>query len=112
MDRCSAGLGVAGFIVGFALQETLGNFAAGVMILIYRPFDVGDYVEAGGVFGSVQKMTLVSTTILMIDNQTLIVPNSKIWGTSFAMSRAGEAARRPGPSESATATTFPRPRAS
>lgn len=75
-----AGLGVAGFIVGFALQDTLANFAAGAMILIYRPFDVGDMVEAGGVFGKVERMTLVSTTILTIDNQTLIVPNSKIWG--------------------------------
>jgi small conductance mechanosensitive channel len=75
-----AGLGVAGFIVGFALQDTLGNFAAGAMILIYRPFDVGDLVEAGTVFGKVEKMTLVSTTILTLDYQTLIVPNSKIWG--------------------------------
>ena len=75
-----AGLGVAGFIVGFALQDTLANFAAGMMILIYRPYDVGDMVEAGGVFGKVDKMSLVSTTILTIDNQTIVVPNSKIWG--------------------------------
>ena len=75
-----AGLGVAGFVIGFALQDTLSNFAAGIMILFYRPFDVDDLVEAGGVFGTVSKMTLVSTTILTIDNQTLVVPNSKIWG--------------------------------
>ena len=75
-----AGLGIAGFIVGFALQDSLANFAAGVMILVYRPFDMGDMIEAGGVFGRVDKMSLVSTTILTIDNQTLIVPNSKIWG--------------------------------
>jgi small conductance mechanosensitive channel len=76
-----AGLGVAGFIVGFALQDTLSNFAAGAMILIYRPYDVGDMIEAaGGVFGKVSHMSLVSTTILTIDNQTLVVPNSKIWG--------------------------------
>jgi small conductance mechanosensitive channel len=75
-----AGLGIAGFIVGFALQDTLGNFAAGAMILIYRPYDVGDMIEASGVFGKVNAMSLVSTTILTIDNQTLIVPNSKIWG--------------------------------
>lgn len=74
-----AGLGLAGFIVGFALQDTLGNFASGAMILAYRPYDVGDLVEAGGVFGRVSKMSLVSTTILTIDNQTLIVPNAKIW---------------------------------
>lgn len=75
-----AGLGVAGFIIGFALQDTLANFAAGMMILIYRPYDVGDMVDAGGVFGKVNKMSLVSTTILTIDNQTIVVPNSKIWG--------------------------------
>jgi small conductance mechanosensitive channel len=75
-----AGLGIAGFIVGFALQETLANFAAGMMILIYRPFDVGDMVEAAGVFGEVSAMSMVSTTVLTIDNQTLVVPNGKIWG--------------------------------
>ncbi len=75
-----AGLGIAGFIVGFALQDSLSNFAAGVMILVYSPFDVGDMIEAAGVKGSVNRMSLVSTTILTIDNQTLIVPNSKIWG--------------------------------
>jgi len=75
-----AGLGIAGFIVGFALQDTLANFAAGMMILVYRPYDVGDMIEASGVFGKVSAMSLVSTTILTIDHQTLVVPNGKIWG--------------------------------
>ena len=75
-----AGLGVAGFIIGFALQDTLGNFASGMMILLYRPYDVGDLIEAGGAFGKVSHMSLVNTTILTVDNQTLVVPNSKIWG--------------------------------
>ncbi len=75
-----AGLGVAGFVIGFALQDTLGNFASGMMILVYRPFDVGDVVEAGGAFGKVENMNIVSTTILTFDNQTLIIPNNKIWG--------------------------------
>ena len=75
-----AGLGIVGFIIGFALQETLGNFAAGAMILFYNPFDVGDVIEAAGVTGTVDQMNLVSTTILTFDNQTLIVPNSRIWG--------------------------------
>ena len=75
-----AGLGVAGFIIGFALQDTLGNFAAGAMILIYRPFDVDDFVEVTGASGLVKKMNLVSTTIATYDNQILVVPNSKIWG--------------------------------
>lgn len=75
-----AGLGVAGFILGFALQETLGNFAAGGMILAYRPFDVDDYISVAGVDGLVKRMNLVSTTITTTDNQSLIIPNSKIWG--------------------------------
>ena len=75
-----AGLGVAGFIVGFALQDTLGNFASGVMILLYRPYDVGDLIETAGAFGKVSDMSLVATTILTLDHQTLVVPNSKIWG--------------------------------
>jgi small conductance mechanosensitive channel len=75
-----AGLGIAGFIVGFALQDSLSNFAAGAMILAYRPYDVGDLIEAAGVFGRVSHMNLVSTTVLTIDNQTLVVPNGKIWG--------------------------------
>ena len=75
-----AGLGVAGFVIGFALQDTLANFASGLMILLYRPFDVGDIVETGTVFGKVKEMSLVNTTVLTFDNQTLVVPNSKIWG--------------------------------
>jgi len=75
-----AGLGVVGFIVGFALQDTLSNFAAGAMILAYRPFDTGDFISAAEVEGTVQKMNLVNTTVVTIDNRVLIIPNSKIWG--------------------------------
>jgi small conductance mechanosensitive channel len=75
-----AGLGVAGFIIGFALQDTLANFASGMMILLYRPYDVGDLVDVAGVSGKVSEMSLVSTTILTLDNQTLVVPNKTIWG--------------------------------
>jgi small conductance mechanosensitive channel len=67
-----AGLGVVGFIVGFALQDTLSNFASGVMILIYKPYDTGDIIEAAGQKGTVSNMTLVSTTVLTFDNQILI----------------------------------------
>ena len=74
------GFGVAGIIIGFALQDTLSNFASGMMLLIYRPFDVGDLVEAGGVSGKVSSMSLVNTTIKTFDNQIIILPNSKIWG--------------------------------
>jgi small conductance mechanosensitive channel len=75
-----AGLGMVGLVIGFALQDTLSNFAAGMMILIYRPFDVGDLVEAGSVSGTVHHMSLVNTTIMTLDNQTIIVPNNKVWG--------------------------------
>ena len=75
-----AAIGAAGFIVGFALQGTLSNFAAGIMILIYRPYDVGDLVEIGGTFGTVSAMTIVSTTLLTLDNQKVVVPNNMIWG--------------------------------
>jgi small conductance mechanosensitive channel len=75
-----AAIGAAGFIVGFALQGTLSNFAAGIMILVYRPYDVGDLVDIGGTFGKVEAMTIVSTTLRKLDNQKVIVPNNKIWG--------------------------------
>jgi small conductance mechanosensitive channel len=75
-----AGFGVVGFILGFAMQDSLSNLAAGMMILINRPYDVGDMVEISGVFGKVEHMSMVSTNILTVDNQKLVVPNSKIWG--------------------------------
>ncbi len=74
-----AGLGIAGFIIGFALQDSLSNFASGLMILMYRPFDVGDWVEAGGVKGRVSHMSLVNTTFMTQDNQRLVVPNNMLW---------------------------------
>lgn len=74
-----AGIGIAGFIIGFALQDSLSNFASGMMILFYRPFDVGDVVDAGGVNGKVSHMSLVNTTFMTFDNQKLIVPNNLIW---------------------------------
>ena len=74
-----AGLGIAGLVIGFALQDTLSNFASGLMILVYRPFDVGDVLEAGGVMGKVDQMNLVSTMVLTFDNQLLVVPNKQIW---------------------------------
>jgi len=75
-----AAIGVGGFVVGFALQETLGNFAAGVMILMYRPFEIGNTVNAAGVTGKVIDINLVSTRFKTGDNQLIIVPNGKVWG--------------------------------
>lgn len=75
-----AAFGAVGIVAGFALSETLNNFAAGLMILLYRPYDLGDSVDAGGVKGKVEAMTLVSTSLLTPDNQRIIVPNGSIWG--------------------------------
>lgn len=75
-----AAIGAAGFVLGFALQGTLSNFAAGIMILVYRPYDVGQVVNVAGTTGKVDAMSLVSTTLRLPDNQTVIVPNGKIWG--------------------------------
>jgi small conductance mechanosensitive channel len=87
------GLGIAGFVIGFALQETLGNFASGAMILFYSPFDMGDVIEAAGVMGTVDQMNLVSTTILTFDNQKLVVPNNRIWGNVIRNATAQEERR-------------------
>lgn len=73
-------IGGGAFIIGFALQDTLGNFAAGMMLLFYRPFDVGDFVEVGGVAGTVDNVSLVNTTIRSVDNKIILVPNTQVWG--------------------------------
>lgn len=88
-----AGVGVMGFVVGFALQDTLGNFAAGVMLLLYRPYDIGDVVTVTGETGSVEAMTLVSTTLLTPDNQRLTIPNGSIWGSTIRNITANDTRR-------------------
>ena len=85
-----AGFGVAGIVLGFALQNSLSNLAGGAMILLYRPYDVDDHIEIASVSGRVKKMNLVATTINTFDNQVLVVPNNKIWGdtiTNFTASK-------------------------
>lgn len=74
-----AALGAAGLVVGLALQGTLSNFASGLLILMNKPFDVGDFIDAGGVAGSVNGLSLVSTRILTPDNKIMYVPNNQIW---------------------------------
>lgn len=76
-------IGAAGLVVGLALQGTLSNFASGMLILIYKPFDVGDIIEIDGVNGTVHSMTLLSTSIRTFDNQHLVVPNNNVWGTTI-----------------------------
>jgi len=73
-------IGATGFVVAFALQDTLSNFASGLMILFYKPFDVDDWVDVSGVVGKVKSMTLVTTTIMTPDNKLMVVPNNSIWG--------------------------------
>lgn len=73
-------IGAAGFVVAFALQNTLSNFASGIMIMLYKPFDVGDLIDVAGVLGVVHSMNLVTTTITKPDNAILVVPNNSIWG--------------------------------
>lgn len=72
-------IGAAGLVIGLALQGTLSNFASGILILVNRPYDVGDVITAGGVSGKVEAMNLVSTSILTFDNQLMLVPNNEIW---------------------------------
>lgn len=76
-------LGAAGLAVGLALQGTLSNFAAGVMLLIFRPFKVGDFVEIGGTAGSVVSVAIFSTIMKTPDNVMITVPNSQVWGNEI-----------------------------
>lgn len=73
-------LGAAGLAVGFALQGSLGNFASGVMLLVFRPFRKGDYVEAGGTAGTVQEISMFTTVLHTPDNKKVIVPNAQVTG--------------------------------
>jgi len=75
-----AGLGVTGFIVGFACQESLANLAAGIMIALNQPFKVGDYVIAGGVEGSVKELNMMAAVLATADNKRVTVPNKSVWG--------------------------------
>ena len=86
-------IGGASFIIGFALQDTLGNFASGIMLLIYRPFDVGNVVEVGGVSGKIDSVTLVSTTIRTFDNKVVLVPNRNVWGQVITNASASDIRR-------------------
>ncbi|GEA12139.1 mechanosensitive ion channel domain-containing protein [Alteromonas sp. KUL49] len=73
-------LGAAGLAVGLALQGTLSNLAAGVMLLIFRPYKVNDFVDAAGKFGKVTEIDMFTTILQTFDNQHIIIPNSQIWG--------------------------------
>lgn len=86
-------IGAAGLAVGFALQGSLSNFAAGVMLIIFRPFKVGDFVEAGGTSGSIEAIRIFNTTMKTPDNKLVIIPNSKITGDNIVNYSAKEERR-------------------
>jgi small conductance mechanosensitive channel len=71
-------LGAAGLAIGLALKDSLGNFAAGVMLIMFRPFKQGDYVEVAGVSGSVNEVKIFSTTLTTPDNKLVIIPNGQV----------------------------------
>lgn len=76
-------VGAAGLAIGFALQGTLANFASGVLMMLFRPFKLGDYVEAGGASGAVKEIQIFATTIMTPDNKTVTVANAKIMGDNI-----------------------------
>lgn len=88
-----AALGVAGFVIGFALQESLGNLAAGVMLLLNNPFTIGHFVEAGGHSGTVRELNLMSTVMTTGDNKRITIPNSSIWGNAIVNYSANDTRR-------------------
>ncbi len=73
-------VGAAGLAVGLALKDSLSNFASGVMLVLFRPFTVGDLVDAGGVSGVVERINIFNTVLNTVDNQRVIVPNSAVTG--------------------------------
>jgi small conductance mechanosensitive channel len=83
-------LGAAGLAVGLALQGSLANFAAGFLMIIFRPFKVGDFIEGAGVAGVVKEIQIFTTTLKTGDNKTIIIPNSKISGDNITNYSAEE----------------------
>jgi len=86
-------MGAAGLAVGLALQGSLSNFAAGVLIVIFRPYRVGDWVEAAGIAGSVEQVQILTTILKTGDNKQIIVPNSQIMGSIITNYSANDTRR-------------------
>ncbi len=72
-------LGAAGLAIGLALQGTLSHVASGVLLLIFRPFKVGDFIEVSGHMGTVKRLSLFMTELAMVDNVQILIPNGKVW---------------------------------
>ncbi len=78
-----AGLGIMGFVVGFALKDTLGNLAAGTFILFHKPFRIGDFISVAGTSGTVKKIGISACTLESSDGVKITIPNGKIWGDTI-----------------------------
>ena len=86
-------LGAAGVAVGLALKDSLQNFAAGVMLILFRPFRTGDFVEAGGAEGVVEEIRIFSTTMRTLDNREITLPNGDVFGGKIVNNNARETRR-------------------
>ena len=86
-------LGAAGLAIGLALQGSLANFAAGILIVIFRPYKVGDYIEAGSAAGTVLDIQIFSTVLKTPDNKVVVVPNGTIMDSSI-INYTGQETRR------------------
>jgi len=86
-------LGAAGLAIGLALQGSLANFAAGVLIIIFKPFKLGDFIEGGGVLGVVEEIGIFTTELKSPDNKKIIVPNAKMTGDNIVNSTAKDCRR-------------------
>jgi len=86
-------IGAAGLAIGLALQGSLANFAAGFLLILFRPFKVGDYIEAGGTAGVVEEVQVFTTTLKTPDNKMVIIPNSKITSDNITNYSAKETRR-------------------
>ncbi len=86
-------IGAAGLAIGLALKDSLSNFASGVMLILFRPFTKGDFIDAGGVIGTVDEIRLVSTTLTTPDNKLVTVPNAMIYTSAITNFSAKETRR-------------------
>ena len=86
-------IGGVSFILAFALQDTLGNLASGLMIMFNSPFDEGDYVLIGGQSGTVKSVSVMATTITTPDNQVIVIPNKNVWGNVITNVTASDTRR-------------------
>ncbi len=83
-------IAAAGLAIGLSLQGTLGNFSSGVMLILFRPFKVGDFIDAGGVMGIVEEIQIFSTKMRSGDNKEITVPNGQIVGSTITNYSAKE----------------------